>query len=69
MEKKQPIKRENLEITLKKGDSVGYRIEGGRDAAAEYTGDGKLTIEKREDGLTWVTCEGQEVRLKRMKFQ
>jgi len=40
--------RSRLEIILKKGDSVGYRIEG-RDAAAEYTGDDKLTIEKRED--------------------
>ncbi len=63
----QPIK-ESLEITLKMGDSLGYRMEG-RDAVAEYTGDGKLTIEKREDGLTWVTCVGQEIRLKRMKFQ
>ncbi len=40
--------RSRLENILKKRDSVGYRIEG-RDAAAEYTGDGKLTIEKRED--------------------
>lgn len=62
----QPLS-ERMEIVLKPGDALGYRIDG-KAAEVDYVGTGKAVTEKRKDGLIWVICKEDEIRLKSMRF-
>lgn len=59
---------EQLQIILEPGDALGYYANGNIERA-EYTGDGEIHIEKRPDGLTWISCLKQKIKVKKIMIR
>ncbi|MCR5753545.1 MAG: glycoside hydrolase family 5 protein [Acetatifactor sp.] len=65
----QQPESEQMLVRLRKGDCLGYHMEGYRRVEVEQSGDGRVVIREEEDGLVWVCCVEGEVNLTRILFE
>lgn len=64
---KQP-ETEKMYVKLSANDKLGYYFSGEIEHI-DYSGEGKICIEKKEDGLIWICCLDNPVELRKIVIQ